>query len=123
LLKENCGVARKLLGDTAPERFVPYEGNGAYDRMLADLVAERICALIGKPYALQKEAWLKQSKDVELALTDITADIAPGIALERMGFAVRKSDRPLLQELNTQLAATCATCDGVLSKSIPGWSK
>lgn len=120
----NETLARKLLGDTASERLVPYGGSGAYDRMLADLVAERIDgALIDKPYALQKVAELKQSIGEELALTDITADLVSGIELEKMGFAVRKSDRALLQELNTQLTATAATRDGVLSKSIPGWSK
>jgi ABC-type amino acid transport substrate-binding protein len=119
----NETFARKLLGDSASERFVPYAGSGAYDRMLADLVAERIDgALIDKPYALQKVAELKQSIGAELALTDITAEIVPGIELEKMGFAVRKSDRALLQELDTQLTATAATRDGVLSKSIPGWS-
>ena len=119
----NETFARKLLGDAASERFVPYAGSGAYDRMLADLVAERIDgALIDKPYALQKVAELKQSIGAELALTDITADIVPGIELEKMGFAVRKSDRALLQEVDAQLTATAATRDGVLSKSIPGWS-
>jgi hypothetical protein len=44
----------------------------------------------------------------------------PGIELEK-GFAVRKSDRALLQELDTQLAATPAARDGVSNKSIPGW--
>jgi hypothetical protein len=39
-----------------------------------------------------------------------------------MGFAVRTSDRALLQEIDAQLTATAATRDGVLSKSIPGWS-
>jgi ABC-type amino acid transport substrate-binding protein len=119
----NETFARKLLGDTASDRFVPYAGSGAYDRMLADLVAERIDgALIDKPYALQKVTELKQSIGAELALTDVTADIVPGIELEKMGFAVRKSDRALLQELDAQLRATAATRDGVLSKSIPGWS-
>ncbi len=111
------------MGETATERLVPYGGSGAYDRMLADLVAERIDgALIDKPYAIQKVAELKQSIGAELALTDITGEFVPGIELEKMGFAVRKSDRALLQELNTQLTATAATRDGVLSKSIPGWS-
>jgi ABC-type amino acid transport substrate-binding protein len=120
----NETFARKLLGETASERFVPYAGSGAYDRMLADLVAERIDgALIDKPYALQKVAELKQSIGADLALTDITAEIVPGIELEKMGFAVRKSDRALLQEIDAQLKATSATRDGVLSKSIPGWSK
>jgi ABC-type amino acid transport substrate-binding protein len=119
----NETFARKLLGETAAERFVPYAGSGAYDRMLADLVAERIDgALIDKPYALQKVAELKQSIGADLALTDITAEIVPGVELEKMGFAVRKSDRALLQELNAQLTATAATRDGVLSKSIPGWN-
>lgn len=119
----NETLARRLLGDTASERFVPYGGTGAYDRMLADLVAERIDgALIDKPYALQKVAELKQSIGEELALTEITAEIVPGIELEKMGFAVRKSDRTLLQELDAQLKATAPTRDGVLSKSIPGWN-
>jgi ABC-type amino acid transport substrate-binding protein len=119
----NETFARKLLGETAGERFVPYAGSGAYDRMLADLVAERIDgALIDKPYALQKVAELKQSIGADLALTDITADIVPGIELEKMGFAVRKTDRALLKELNDQLSTTAAARDGVLSKSIPGWS-
>ena len=43
------------------------------------------------------------------------------IEFEKMGFAVRKTDRALLQELNQQLAATASGRDGVLSKSIPGW--
>ena len=120
----NETFARKLLGDSAGERFVPYGGSGAYDRMLADLVAERIDgALLDKPYALQKTAELKQSIGAELALTDITPEIMPGIELEKMGFAVRKSDRALLQELNTQLKATASARDGVLSKSIPGWNQ
>lgn len=118
----NETFARKLLGDTAAERFVPYGGSGAYDRMLADLVAERIDgALLDKPYALQKSAELKQSIGAEVALTDITPEIMPGIELEKMGFAVRKTDRALLQELDQQLAATASARDGVLSKSIPGW--
>ena len=120
----NETFARKLLGDTAAERFVPYAGSGAYDRMLADLVAERIDgALMDKPYAIQKVAELKQSIGADLAQTDITAEIIPGLELEKMGFAVRKTDRALLQELNAQLAATAETRDGVLSKSIPGWNK
>lgn len=57
-----------------------------------------------------------------MALTDITAQIVPGIELEKMGFAVRKSVRALLQELAAQLKATPETGDGVLSKSIPGWN-
>jgi ABC-type amino acid transport substrate-binding protein len=118
----NESFARKLLGEHAGERFVPYGGSGAYDRMLADLVAERIDgALLDKPYALQKTSELKQSIGAELALTDITPEVVPGIELEKMGFAVRKSDRALLQELNEQLAATAPARDGVLSKSIPGW--
>ncbi|MEY2563305.1 MAG: hypothetical protein QOH88_1498 [Verrucomicrobiota bacterium] len=117
----NETLARQLVGNS-PDRFVPYSGSGAYDRMLADLVAERIDgALIDKPYALQKVAQLKQSIGEDLALTDIGADIIPGIELEKMGFAVRKSDRALLQELNTQLTATAPGRDGVLSKMIPGW--
>ena len=119
----NETLARQLLGARAAEHFVPYSGSGAYDRMLADLVAERIDGvMIDKPYALQKVAELKQAIGAELALTDVTAEIVPGIELEKMGFAVRKSDRALLQELNTQLAATAATRDGVLGKSIPGWN-
>lgn len=119
----NETLARRLLGDRASERSVPYAGSGAYDRMLADLVAERIDgALIDKPYALQKVAGLKQSIGAELALTEITEEIVPGIELEKMGFAVRKSDRALLQELDAQLKATAPTRDGVLSKSIPGWN-
>ena len=120
----NETFARKLLGDAAAERFVPYGGSGAYDRMLADLVAERIDGvLVDKPYALQKTAELKQSIGAELALTDITPEIVPGVGLEKMGFAVRKSDRTLLQELNKQLAVTASARDGVLSKSIPGWQQ
>jgi ABC-type amino acid transport substrate-binding protein len=119
----NETLARKLLGESASKRFVPYKGTGAYDDMLADLVAERIDgALVDKPYALQKVAELKQSIGAELALTTITADIVPGLELEKIGFAVRKSDRALLQELDAQLTATAATRDGVLRKSIPGWS-
>jgi ABC-type amino acid transport substrate-binding protein len=119
----NETLARRLLGEKASEGFVPYSGSGPYDRMLADLVAERIDgALIDKPYALQKTAELKQSIGAEFALTDIGPELVPGIELEKMGFAVRKSDRALLQELNTQLTATAAGRDGVLSKSIPGWN-
>jgi ABC-type amino acid transport substrate-binding protein len=118
----NETFARKLLGESAGERFVPYGGSGAYDRMLADLVAERIDGvLLDKPYALQKTAELKQSIGAELELTNITADVVPGVELEKMGFAVRKTDRALLQELNQQLGATAPARDGVLSKSIPGW--
>jgi ABC-type amino acid transport substrate-binding protein len=120
----NETLARQLLGDKATERLVPYSGSGAYDRMLADVVAERIDgALIDKPYAVQKAAELKQSIGADLTLTDVTAEILPGIELEKMGFAVRKSDRTLLQELDAQLTATAADRDGVLSKSIPGWTK
>jgi ABC-type amino acid transport substrate-binding protein len=120
----NESFARKLLGDSAAERFVPYGGSGAYDRMLADLVAERIDgALLDKPYALQKTAELKQSIGADLALTDITPEIVPGVELEKMGFAVRKTDRALLQELNQQLKGTASARDGVLSKSIPGWNQ
>jgi ABC-type amino acid transport substrate-binding protein len=118
----NETTVRRLLGDAAGERFVPYNGSGAYDRMLADLAQEKIDgAVLDKPYALQKTAQLKQSIGAELALTEITADILPGVELEKMGFAVRKTDRALLQELNQQLAATAPARDGVLSKSIPGW--
>ena len=120
----NETFARKLLGESAAERFVPYGGSGAYDRMLADLVAERIDGvLVDKPYAIQKTAELKQSIGAELALTDITPAIVPGVELEKMGFAVRKSDRALLVELNKQLNATVSARDGVLSKSIPGWDQ
>jgi ABC-type amino acid transport substrate-binding protein len=120
----NEAFARKLLGAEAAERFVPYGGSGAYDRMLADLVAERIDgALLDKPYALQKTDELKKAIGAELALTDITAEMVPGIALEKMGFAVRKTDRALLQELNLQLKATASARDGVLSNSIPGWNQ
>lgn len=119
----NETFARKLLGETAAAGFVPYGGSGAYDRMLADLVAERIDgALIDKPYALQKAAELKQSIGEEVALTDITPEIVPGVELEKMGFAVRKTDRALSQELNQHLAPTASMRDGVLSKSIPGWN-
>jgi ABC-type amino acid transport substrate-binding protein len=118
----NEALARQLLGDAAGDRFAPYSGSGAYDRMLEDLVAERIDgALMDKPYAFQKVPALRESIGAELALTDITAEIVPGIEFEKMGFAVRKTDRALLQELNQQLAATAAGRDGVLSKLIPGW--
>ena len=120
----NEALARKLLGDAAANRFAPYSGSGAYDRMLEELVAERIDgALMDKPYALQKTMELKQSIGADLALTDITSEIIPGIEIEKMGFAVRKTDRALLQELNQHLAATATGRDGVLSKSIPGWDK
>jgi ABC-type amino acid transport substrate-binding protein len=119
----NEALARKFLGNAAADRFVPYSGSGAYDRILDDLVNERLDgALIDKPYAIQKVAALQQSIGAELALTDITAEIVPGIEFEKMGFAVRKTDRALLQELNKQLAATAPGRDGVLSKSIPGWN-
>jgi ABC-type amino acid transport substrate-binding protein len=120
----NETFARKLLGDSAGERLVPYGGSGAYDRMLADLVAEKIDGvLVDKPYALQKLAELKQSIGADLAMTDITPEIVPGMELEKMGFAVRKTDRTLLQELNEQLKAGASTRDGVLAKSIPGWNQ
>lgn len=118
----NEAFARKLLGDAAATRLASYSGSGAYDRMLDALVREQIDgALMDKPYALQKTAELKQSIGADLALTDITPEIVPGVELEKMGFAVRKTDRALLQELNQQLAATASGRDGVLSKSIPGW--
>lgn len=118
----NETAARKLLGEAAGERLVIYNGSGAYDRMLGELAQEKIDgALLDKPYALQKTAQLKQSIGAELAITEITPDILPGVELEKMGFAVRKTDRALLQELNQQLAATASARDGVLSKSIPGW--
>jgi ABC-type amino acid transport substrate-binding protein len=118
----NEALARKLLGDAVATRFAPYSGSGAYDRMLGELAREQIDgALMDKPYALQKTTELRQSIGAELALTDITPEIVPGIELEKMGFAVRKTDRALLQELNKQLAATASGRDGVLSKSIPGW--
>jgi ABC-type amino acid transport substrate-binding protein len=118
----NEAFARKLLGDAAASRFAPFSGSGAYDRMLDELVRERIDgALMDKPYALQKTAELKQSIGAELALTDITPEIVPGVEMEKMGFAVRKTDRALLQELNQQLSATASGRDGVLAKSIPGW--
>ena len=47
----NETFARKLLGESAGERFVPYGGSGAYDRMLADLVAERIDGASRRTYA------------------------------------------------------------------------
>jgi hypothetical protein len=59
----------------------------------------------------------------ELGLTDVTPEIMPGIELEKMGFAVRKTDRALVQELNQRLAATAPGRDGVLSKSIPNWNQ
>jgi ABC-type amino acid transport substrate-binding protein len=121
----NEDLARKLAGPTASKSVVvPYKGSGAYERILADLVAERIDgALIDKPYAVQKAAVLKQENGQDLALTDITAKIVPGIELEKMGFAVRKSDRAFLQELNARLTGAGAARDGILSKSIPGWSR
>jgi ABC-type amino acid transport substrate-binding protein len=120
----NEAFARKLLGDAAATRFAPYSGSGAYDRMLGELAREQIDgALMDKPYALQKTAELRQSIGADLALTDITPEIVPGVEVEKMGFAVRKTDRALLQELNKQLTATASGRDGVLSKSIPGWDK
>jgi ABC-type amino acid transport substrate-binding protein len=120
----NETFARKLLGDSAAEHFKAYGGTGSYDQMLADLIAEKIDGvLVDKPYALQKTAELRQSIGAELALTDITPEIVPGVELEKMGFAVRKSDRALLQELNEQLKATVSARDGVLAKSIPGWNQ
>src|SRR2546423_6253195 len=69
----NETFARKLLGDSAGDRFTPYSGSGAYDKMLADLVQERIDgALLDKPYALQQTAELKQSMGAALALIDMT---------------------------------------------------
>jgi ABC-type amino acid transport substrate-binding protein len=120
----NEAFARKLLGDATATRFAPYSGSGAYDRMLGELAREQIDgALMDKPYALQKTVELRQSIGAELALTDITPEIVPGVELEKMGFAVRKTDRALLQELNKQLAAGASGRDGVLSKSIPGWNE
>ena len=120
----NETFARKLLGDSAQERFVPYGGSGAYDRMLADLASEKIDGvLVDKPYAVQKTAELKQSIGSEFGLTDVTPEIVPGVELEKMGFAVRKTDRALLQELNQQLKETSSGRDGVLAKSIPGWNQ
>lgn len=120
----NETLARRLLGEGANDRFVPYSGSSPYDRILTDLIADRIdAALIDKPYALQKVAALTQSQGVELQQTDITPEVLPGIELEKMGFALRKSDRVLLQELNAQLAATASQRDGALSSLIPGWSR
>lgn len=119
----NEALARKLLGDAAKERLALYSGSGAYDRMLEELVAERIDgALMDKPYAFQKVPALRESIGAELAMTDITPEMMPGSELEKMGFAVRKTDRALLQELNQQLAATASGREGALSKLIPGWS-
>ena len=66
---------------------------------------------------------LKQSIGADLALIEITPEIVAGVEMEKMGFAVRKTDRALLQELNKQLTETASGRDGVLSKSIPGWDK
>src|SRR4051812_46912976 len=84
-------------------------------------IADAVLPLLDKPYAIQKATELKQAVGAELALIDITSEIIPGVELEKMGFAVRTTDRALLQELNQQLKATAAARDGVLSKSIPGW--
>jgi len=120
----NEDLARKLVAASSKSVVVPYKGSGAYDRILADLVTEKIDgALIDKPYALKKVAVLKRENGQDLTLTDITAKIVPGIQLEKMGFAVRKSDRAFLQELNLQLTGPDIPGDGVLSKLIPGWSQ
>jgi ABC-type amino acid transport substrate-binding protein len=120
----NETLARKLLGDAAATRLTTYAGTGAYDRMLADLIAEKLDGvLVDKPYALQKIAELKQTISAELVGTDITPAISPGVEFEKIGFALRKGDSSLLQEINAQLSATEGSRDGVLSKAIPGWNE
>lgn len=117
----NETLAPKLLGDAAATHLITYAGTGAYDRMLADLIAEKLDGvLVDKPYALQKIAELKQTISAELVGTDV---IFPGVELEKIGFALRKSDTSLLQEINAQLSATEGSRDGVLSKAIPGWNQ
>lgn len=119
----NETLARKLLGDAASTGLVRYSGTGVYDRLLGDLIAEKLDGVVmDKPYALQKVAELKQTIGAELAMTDIVPSIVPGIELEKIGFAVRKSDRALLDELNMQLRAAEATRRALLDKTLPGWS-
>ena len=118
----NESVARKLLGETAATAFKSYEGTGAYDRILANLVAGRIdAALIDKPYALQKIAELKQSIGADLVAVDVTNAMLPGIETEKVGFALRKSDHALLAEINEQLAGDDTARRALLAKLIPGW--
>jgi ABC-type amino acid transport substrate-binding protein len=90
----NETFARKLLGDSAAERFVPYGGSGAYDRMMADLAAEKIDgALLDKPYALQKTEEMKQSIGAELALHRYHAGDSAGRGAGENGIRGAK-DRP-----------------------------
>jgi|GEM_PF-1207082 len=101
----NESLARTLVGGN-PDRFVPYTGSGTYDRMIEDLLAGKVGALlIDKPYVLQKiaENWPDGNPPVQT--TDALPPLVPGVEPEKIGFALRATDRRLLEELNTQLEA------------------
>jgi ABC-type amino acid transport substrate-binding protein len=103
----NEKLARRLVPADAPDRIKPYSGTGAYDRMLGDLASEQLDGvLMDKPYAAQKIREFARSQGMEWTAVDVTDAQVPGLEPERIGFALRKTDRALLQEINTRLPAT-----------------
>jgi len=102
----NWNLASKLLGNAAEARLKPYNGTGAYDRMLDDLASGRVDAvLMDKTYALQKIVSRKK-RDSQNGVELATQDIPTTIAVEKIGFAVRRIDQVLLREINEKLAST-----------------
>jgi ABC-type amino acid transport substrate-binding protein len=122
----NETYARGVLGASADEHLSVYRNSGAYDQMLNDLVAGKIDGvLMDKPYALQKIAERKKhnaENGVVLTPWDVSAVNQPGATMEKVGFAVRKSDQLLLREINAQLATMKDARRGLLKKYVPDWN-
>jgi ABC-type amino acid transport substrate-binding protein len=96
-------LAAQLLASN--DQHKGYKGSGAYDQMFSDLLQERIEGiLLDKPYAMQKiDEFNRTHKNVAFATFDVIGKYFAAIDPEKIGWALRPADRPLLDEINSQL--------------------
>jgi ABC-type amino acid transport substrate-binding protein len=100
----NETLGRKLLVPSDADHLRLYRGSGAYDSMFSDLLTHHVEGLLmDKPYALEKIAEFSKSQVADFFTWDVTDQIVPQLEPEKIGFALRRTDLPLLQEINAQL--------------------
>jgi ABC-type amino acid transport substrate-binding protein len=116
----NETLGRKLLGPSSADHLQVYRGSGAYDSMFSDLLSHHVDGLLlDKPYALEKIAEFSKAQTADFVTWDVTDQIVPELQPEKIGFALRRTDLPLLQEINAQIDLVKAQKRDLINKFFP----
>jgi len=100
----NADLGLRLVGGDSSRLKLYSEKGAAYDVILADIEAGVIDAgLLDKPYAIHKTRLISEARHVIFAMSDVTQEFVPDLEPENIAYALRPSDRRLLELLNAKL--------------------